>query len=107
MFPTLDPAEIERLRRFGETRTYGAGERVVATGEISPGAFVILSGEVAITQHRPLGRDQAIVTHGPGSLMGELAQLSGRPLAAAHGDVGSPGSSRGTVAADEGRVFTR
>src|SRR5439155_17832429 len=26
-----------------------------------------------------LGRDQPIVTHGPGSFMGELAQLSGRP----------------------------
>ena len=79
MFPTLDAAEIDRLRRFGEMRTYGAGERLVVTGEVSPGMFVILSGEVAVTQHSPLGRDQPIVTHGPGSFMGELAQLSGRP----------------------------
>src|SRR5207249_1565749 len=50
-----------------------------ATGEISPGMFVVLAGEVAITQHNPLGRDEAIVTHGPGSFMGELTQLSGRP----------------------------
>ena len=79
MFPTLEPAEIERLRRFGETRTYRAGERLVATGEVSPGMFVILSGEVAVTQQNVLGRHQPIVTHGPGSFMGELAQLSGRP----------------------------
>ncbi len=79
MFPKLDPAEIDRLRHFGETRTYRAGERLVATGDVSPGMFVILSGEAAVTQHSPLGRDQAIVTHGPGSFMGELAQLSGRP----------------------------
>ncbi len=79
MFPTLQPAELERLRRFGETRTYGAGERLVASGEVSPGLFVILSGEVAVTQHSPLGRDQPIVTHVPGSFMGELAQLSGQP----------------------------
>jgi len=79
MFPTLEPAEIERLRRFGETRSYGAGERLVVSGEISPGMFVILRGQVAVTQHNALGRDQPIVTHGPGSFMGELAQLSGRP----------------------------
>ena len=79
MFPTLEPAEIDRLRRFGERRSYGAGERLVETGEVSPGMFVILAGEVAINQHNALGRDQHIVTHGPGSFMGELAQLSGRP----------------------------
>ena len=70
MFPTLEPAEIERLRRFGETRTYRAGERLVATGEVSPGMFVILSGEVAVTQQNVLGRHQPIVTHGPGSEAG-------------------------------------
>ncbi len=79
MFPTLQPAEIDRLRHFGGTRTYRAGERLVATGEVSPGMFVIVSGEVAITQRSLLGPDQPIVTHGPGSFMGELAQLSGQP----------------------------
>ena len=79
MLPTLQPAEIDRLRRFGETRTYSVGERLVAHGDVSPGMFVILGGEVAVTQHSALGRDEPIVTHGPGSFMGELAQLSGRP----------------------------
>ncbi|MEA2626892.1 MAG: thioredoxin reductase, partial [Candidatus Binatota bacterium] len=79
MFPILDTAEIERLRRFGETRAYAAGERLVRTGEPSPGMFVILAGEVAVTQHNVLGREDPIVTFGPGGFMGELAQLSGRP----------------------------
>jgi thioredoxin reductase (NADPH) len=79
MFPTLQPAEIERLRRFGTPRSYGAGEQVVTAGEPSPGMIVVLSGELAVTQHNVLGRDVPIVTHGPGSFMGELAQLSGRP----------------------------
>jgi thioredoxin reductase (NADPH) len=79
MFPTLDSAEIERLRRFGERRAFHAGERLVATGEVSPGMFVIESGQVALSQHSVLGRDQPIVTHGPGSFMAELAQLSGQP----------------------------
>src|SRR5262249_28731738 len=79
MFPVLEPDQVERLRRFGEAGTYRATERLVASGEISPGMFIILSGEVAVTQHSVLGRDQPIVNHGPGSFMGELAQLSGRP----------------------------
>ena len=79
VFPRLSPAEIDRLRRFGEQRTYAGGERLVTSGEVSPGMFVILSGEVAVTQHSALGHDEPIVTHGPGSFMGELAQLSDRP----------------------------
>src|SRR6185295_9340906 len=79
MFPTLEAAEIDRLRGFGEIRTYAAGERLVTSGEPSPGMFVVLGGEVAITQHNILVHDQPIVTHGPGAFIGELAQLSGRP----------------------------
>ena len=79
MFPKLEPAEITRLHRFGEMRSYGAGERPVKTGEPSPGLFVVLSGELVVTQHNALEHDEPIVTHGPGEFMGELAQLSGRP----------------------------
>jgi thioredoxin reductase (NADPH) len=79
MFPTLEAAEQERLRRFGELRTYAAGEPLVTAGEISPGLFVVMSGEVAISQRNLLARDEPIVTHGPGAFVGELAQLSGQP----------------------------
>src|SRR5262245_49513756 len=79
MFPTLTPAEIDRLRRLGEVRRHTAGEQLVTTGEPSPGMLVILSGELAVSQHNVLGRREPIITHGPGGFMGELAQLSGRP----------------------------
>src|SRR5262245_55304144 len=79
MFPRLDAAEIDRVRRFGEVRTYAAGERMVASGEVSPGMFIVLSGEMEVSQHNVLGQRQTIVTHARGSFMGELAQLSGRP----------------------------
>jgi thioredoxin reductase (NADPH) len=79
MFPVLEPAEIDRLARFGERRSYPAGERLLATGETALGAFVILAGQVEVTQGGVLGHSAPIVTHGPGSFMGELAQLSGRP----------------------------
>ena len=79
MFPVLDPAEIDRVRRFGETRFYRAGERLATTGEVSPGMFVILAGNVVVTQRDELAHHPPIVTYGPGSFLGELAQLSGRP----------------------------
>ena len=79
MFPTLAPAEIERLRRFGVPRSYGMGEALVRVGEVGQGLTIILAGEVQITQRDQSGRREPIVTHGPGAFMGELAQLSGRP----------------------------
>jgi len=79
MFPTLAPAEIERLRHFGERATYRPGEHLATTGEVSRGFFVLLSGEVAITQRDARSTGRPIVVHGPGSFVGELAQLAGRP----------------------------
>jgi thioredoxin reductase (NADPH) len=78
-FPTLQPAEIDRLRRFGEQRTYAADDKLLRIGEPSPGMFVVLSGEVVVSHRNLLGQQEPIVTHGPGSFLGELAQLSGRP----------------------------
>lgn len=78
MFPALADADVEHMRRFGEARTYAAGEHIVTAGTVSPGLIVILSGKVEITQ-AGLGPREAIVTHGPGNFIGELAQLSSRP----------------------------
>ncbi len=61
MFPVLEPAEIERLARFGERRSYRAGEHMVATGEVAPGAFVILTGRVEVTQRGRDGQPEPIV----------------------------------------------
>ncbi|MBZ9997474.1 FAD-dependent oxidoreductase [Mesorhizobium sp. BH1-1-4] len=78
MFPILGDADVERMRRFGEARTYAAGDPVVTAGEVSPGLILILSGKVAITQ-ASIGSREPIITHGPGNFVGELAQLSSRP----------------------------
>ncbi len=79
MFPTLTGEEIDRIRRFGEPRSFAAGEMVSRTGEIGPGIGVILRGEVEITGGGETLAPSHVVTHGPGGFMGELAQLSGRP----------------------------
>jgi thioredoxin reductase (NADPH) len=79
MFPTLSAAEIDRLCRFGETRRYAAGEKLFATGEISPGMFVIISGTVTIERRDPYGHLAPIVEEGPGQFVAEVGQLSRRP----------------------------
>jgi thioredoxin reductase (NADPH) len=79
MFPTLEPIEVERLHRFGEVRSYGAGEALAKVGEAGHGLSIILAGHVVITRRTESDHGEPIVTHGPGAFMGELAQLSGRP----------------------------
>src|SRR5580693_134716 len=81
MFPELDPFEIERMRRFGEARSFAQNEAIFTAGQVGPGFVVILSGEVDIVRHE-LSRESLIVTDGPGQFMGELAQLAGRPALA-------------------------
>ena len=78
MFPVLSPAELDRLRRFGECRRYAQGAVLARAGEVAEGVVVMLSGEAEITQNAG-GARLHIVRHGPGSFTGELAQLSGRP----------------------------
>ena len=59
--PTLAPLEIERVRRFGNLRSFAAGEPLWTVGQVAPGLMVILAGKVAVTER-------------PGNFLGELAQ---------------------------------
>jgi thioredoxin reductase (NADPH) len=79
MFPVLEASEIERLRRFGEPRSYGAAEAIATAGAANPGLNVILSGSADIIQHGPGDEGEVIMTLRPGGFTGELAHLSGRP----------------------------
>ena len=78
-FPTLTPAEISRLRRFGTLCRFAEGDLLIRSGEIAPGIFVILAGEVEVTHRDASGMDQPVVVHKAGSYLGELAQLSNHP----------------------------
>src|SRR5262245_50707870 len=78
MIPILEPAEIERVRRFGKIHAYTAGEALAQVGAVA-NLMIILSGKVQSTQRDQSGHDVPIHIHGRGSFMGELAQLAGRP----------------------------
>jgi thioredoxin reductase (NADPH) len=79
MFPTLEPSEIERVRRFGKQHAFAPGEPLAQVGETGVGLSIILSGQVEVIRYDSARRSAPIVTHGPGAFLGELAQLAGRP----------------------------
>src|ERR1700760_3568601 len=89
-FPKLTAQEIDRLRRYGSLRKYSDGEKLFEAGKISPGMFVLLKGQVAISQRDGLGHVAPIAEQGPGHFLADVGQLSTRAAlvdATAEGDV--------------------
>ena len=64
-FPVLEDAEIDRIRRFGESRAFAAGDVVVRVGESGHGMAVILAGALEVTQPAATGETRSIVTLPP------------------------------------------
>jgi thioredoxin reductase (NADPH) len=91
MFPVLSPAEIDRIRHFGEMRRFGAGELLCRVGKPSPGMYVILSGRAAVVGQDAFGRpsrEEIVRLLGapleemeivPGEIVADLGQLPGTP----------------------------
>ncbi|MFI4933609.1 MAG: FAD-dependent oxidoreductase [Caulobacterales bacterium] len=79
MFPILSRAQVGRLGSFGQARLFADGEALQRAGEGGHGMVVILGGTVKVSRRDGTGSAQLVTTHEPGSFMGELAQLSGRP----------------------------
>jgi thioredoxin reductase (NADPH) len=50
VFPVLDAVEIQRLRRFGQLRSYEPGEVLVRIGDVGVGLMVVLAGRVEVSQ---------------------------------------------------------
>lgn len=97
IFPELSPAEIERVRPFGEVRRFLPGDVLFQAGKPGPGMYVILSGRVAVTGRDALGQPvqaaafaemmgatlQDLAEVVPGEVMAEIAELSGQPSVSA------------------------
>ncbi len=77
--PKLDSLQIERVQRFGEVRSFAAGERIMTAGEVAPGLVVVLAGRIAVAEHTDLDLPQLVIRPEQGDFLGELAQLAGRP----------------------------
>jgi len=79
MFPQMDAHDIARIRRFGTVRRFAPGASIMKAGEVAEGLAFVLEGVIDVRQGGAVSRRESITQHGPGSFLGELAQLSGRP----------------------------
>ena len=92
MFPVLGAGQIETARRFasGSPRRFAPGETVFGAGEREAPAWLVLKGTMDVVRRDGLGREAAIVSHGPGQFSGEISQIAGRESLAA-GRAGADG----------------
>jgi thioredoxin reductase (NADPH) len=76
IFPTLTPAQVERIRPHGHVRQVREGEVLVQEGQTIVPFFVVTTGRIEIV--RPGLMETRIVVHGPGEFTGEANMISGR-----------------------------
>ena len=77
MFPTLTPAQIERVEAHGHTRDITVGDVLFNAGDPSDKFFVVVRGQVELV--RPADESEVqIRAYGPGQFNGEINMLSGR-----------------------------
>ncbi len=55
-----------------------AGETLFRAGQVSPGAYVLISGELRSVQEGALDKD-AVIINRPGTVIGELALITEHP----------------------------
>jgi thioredoxin reductase (NADPH) len=77
MFPTLTPAQIDRIRPYGKVRRVAAGEILFSPGQTSVPFFVLLSGAMEIIQPSIQG-ERPVAQHEPGGFTGEMTMISGQ-----------------------------
>jgi thioredoxin reductase (NADPH) len=77
-FPTLTPAQVERIAAHGRVRQIQPGEVLVEPGDKIVPFFVVTAGGVEIV--RPSSASETLVVlYRPGQFTGEVNMLSGRP----------------------------
>src|SRR5579862_622745 len=77
MFPTLTPAQMERVAAHGQIRTMRTGEVLAEAGDLIVPFFVVIRGQVEVV--RPsLDSETQFRVHGPGQFNGEMNMVSGR-----------------------------
>jgi thioredoxin reductase (NADPH) len=76
-FPTLTPAQINRLRPLGKVRKVEPGEILFRPDDMGSPFFVVLSGRMEIVQP-DLSGERPVAVHAPGEFTGEITMISGQ-----------------------------
>ncbi len=76
--PRLDEEQIATLAKFAASRTFKAGETLLAAGEQELKLFVVKSGEVEVREH---SSGEVVTVLLPRQFTGDVDLLAGRPSA--------------------------
>ena len=80
IFPTLTPAQVEAVLRFGGAPTrYAPNEVIVKFGQVGAPALLVLEGYVEVLRRESVGDTDFITRHEPRQMAGEISQLMGGP----------------------------
>ncbi|MDB5048475.1 MAG: trxB 1 [Fibrobacteres bacterium] len=77
LFPTLSPAQVERLTVYGRIRNVQAGELLVEAGDQDAPIFVIKTGRMEVVQPTD-ATEKPVAQFLPGQFSGEISHLYGR-----------------------------
>jgi len=77
-FPALTPAQIDRIRPFGQLRQVEPGDVLFQPGDMDISFYVLLSGAMEIVQPIVTGGERTIVTHTPSHFTGEMTMITGQ-----------------------------
>ena len=79
IFPTLTPAQVQRIAVYGHLRLIQAGEVLFEAGQRVVPFFVVTAGQLEMVL--PSSTTEKLITvYGPGQFTGEVNMLSGRPV---------------------------
>lgn len=79
-FPTLNPAQLERVAVYGVVRHVEAGDVLFTPNDAGYDFMALMDATVEIL-HRGTGETHRIAVHGPGRFLGDLGLMTGaKPL---------------------------
>ena len=76
--PVLDAAQLEVLRRYGSEHGVGAGDVLIADGDVAYDLIVVLDGQVQVVDRRGQPGETVIAAYGPSRFVGEIGLLTGQ-----------------------------
>lgn len=82
LLDNLSPADRQALLRLGARRQYGPGASLLAEGDLTTFAVIILDGYVKISAVTEGGTESLLAIRAAGDVIGELAALDGSPRSA-------------------------
>ncbi len=82
LFHVLEPAELDAVLAQAAQKRTPRGTVILRRGDASPGAIIIVSGQICIATTSEDGREVTLAMLGPGDVLGEMSLLDGEEVSA-------------------------